>query len=182
MAQLGGTFDAEGVTPNAPRETLPPGKYMVQIVSSEMRDTKSGNGKMLAMELEVIDGQYQGRKLFENLNLVNPNDKAVEIAQRTLSSICRAVGKMQVSDSEELHFKPMVATVVVQPPGQDKQGTFREAQNRINGYSSSGGGAAAPAYNNAPQRPQGGGQQAALAQPAKPVAPWLQRKSNDVPF
>ena len=38
------------------------------------------------------------------------------IAQRTLSSICRAVGKLQVSNSEQLHLLPLVADVKVRPP------------------------------------------------------------------
>jgi hypothetical protein len=40
----------------------------------------------------------------------------VEIAQRTLSAICHATGKMQVTDSEQLHLIPMLADVTVQPP------------------------------------------------------------------
>jgi hypothetical protein len=46
---------------------------------------------------------------------VNNNPKAVEIAQQTLSAICRATGQLQVSDSEQLHLKPMTITVAVRP-------------------------------------------------------------------
>src|SRR3954469_14709774 len=101
MANLGGTFDATGVEPSAPREALPPGDYTVQIVQSEMRVTKAGNGRMLWLDMEVLEGQLQGRHVYDQLNLVNANPTAVEIAQRTLSAICHAVGKLQVADSEE---------------------------------------------------------------------------------
>jgi hypothetical protein len=40
----------------------------------------------------------------------------VEIAQRTLSAICHATGKMHVSDSEELHMIPMTIQVKIKPP------------------------------------------------------------------
>ena len=40
----------------------------------------------------------------------------MEIAQRTLSAICHATGRMQVQDSEELHLIPMIADVTVKPP------------------------------------------------------------------
>ncbi len=57
-----------------------------------------------------------GRKLFDRLNLVNANAQTVEIAQRTLSAICHATGRLQVQDSEDLHLIPMLADVTVKPP------------------------------------------------------------------
>ncbi len=42
MASLNGTFDASGVEPAAPMELLPPGRYVAQIVQSEMQPTKAG--------------------------------------------------------------------------------------------------------------------------------------------
>jgi hypothetical protein len=95
---------------------LPPGKYTVQIVNSEMRPTSNGLGQYLWLELDVLDGEHAGRKLFDRLNLVNANTQTVEIAQRTLSAICHATGKMQVTDSEQLHLIPLQADVTVQPP------------------------------------------------------------------
>jgi uncharacterized protein DUF669 len=116
MARLGETFDATTVEPNKPFEPLPPGRYLVQIVNSEMRPTKDGMGQLLWLELDVLEGEYAGRKLFDRLNLVNANPTTVEIAQRTLSAICHATGKMQVDDSEQLHLIPLIADVKVQPP------------------------------------------------------------------
>ncbi|MFM2005562.1 MAG: hypothetical protein RLZZ09_1217 [Pseudomonadota bacterium] len=116
MADFGHTFDASQVEPNTEYEVLPPGKYLAQIVNSEMRPTKDGLGAYLFLEIDILEGQYQGRKLFDRLNLSNPNTTAVEIAQRTLSSICRAVGRLQVNNSEQLHLLPFIADVRVRPP------------------------------------------------------------------
>jgi hypothetical protein len=110
MARLNEAFDATTVEPNKPLEPLPPGRYVVQIVNSEMRPTKDGMGQLLWLELDVLEGEYAGRKLFDRLNLVNANPTTVEIAQRTLSAICHAVGKMQVDDSEQLHLIPLMPT------------------------------------------------------------------------
>jgi hypothetical protein len=66
--------------------------------------------------LDILDGPYKGRKIFDQLNLVNPNPTTVEIAQRTLSAICHATGRMHVSDSEELHLIPMTIQVKIKPP------------------------------------------------------------------
>ena len=127
MARLNEAFDATAVEPNKPFEPLPPGRYVVQIVNSEMRPTKDGMGLLLWLELDVLEGEYAGRKLFDRLNLINNNPTTVEIAQRTLSAICHAVGKMQVDDSEQLHLIPLIADVKVQPPknGYDAQNTLR---------------------------------------------------------
>lgn len=115
MANLG-NFDASQVDPLATYEVIPPGKYLAQIVASEMRVTKDGQGQYLWLELDILDGALAGRKLFDRLNLVNNNPQTVEIAQRTLSSICHACGRMQVKDSDELHLIPIFVDVRVKPP------------------------------------------------------------------
>jgi hypothetical protein len=136
MAQLNQHFDASTVEPAAPRELLPPGRYTAQIVQSEMRPTKAGDGQMLWLELDVLDGPYQGRKLWDQLNLVNRNQQAVEIAQRTLSAICHAVGQIQVSDSEQLHFRSMEITLAVEADSRDKHlpAAEQRKQNKVKGY------------------------------------------------
>ena len=165
MANLGTTFDATSVDPTTSYEVLPPGKYTVQIVQSEMRPTKDGNGQYLWLELDVLDGPHQGRKLFDRLNLVNASAQTVEIAQRTLSAICHATGRLQVQDSQELHLIPMTANVTVQPP---KNG-YGES-NKIR-YQPLKDGQAAPPATAAPAKAP------APAAPAAPAtsfasAPW----------
>jgi hypothetical protein len=116
MARFDTSFDATSVEPSTPYELLPAGKYLAQIVESEMRVTKNGMGRFLWLMLDILDGEYKGRKIFDQLNLVNPNPTTAEIAQRTLSAICHATGKLQVSDSEELHLFPMTIQVKIKPP------------------------------------------------------------------
>ncbi|MEY3665388.1 MAG: hypothetical protein RLZZ153_1570 [Pseudomonadota bacterium] len=116
MARFDTSFDATSVEPTTAQELLPAGKYRAQIVESEMRVTKNGMGQFLWLMLDILDGEYKGRKIFDQLNLVNPNPTTVEIAQRALSAICHATGKMHVSDSEELHLIPMTIQVKVRPP------------------------------------------------------------------
>ncbi len=161
MARFDTSFDATGVEPTTAYEVLPAGKYRAQIIESEMRVTRNGMGQFLWLMLDILEGEHKGRKIFDQLNLVNPNPTTVEIAQRTLSAICHATGKMQVSDSEELHLIPMTIQVTVKPPR--------------NGYGESNGirymlpepGTATP---QAAKPPSGG---AAATAPAKMAsAPW----------
>lgn len=88
-------------------DPLPAGDYIVVIESSEMCDTKSGEGQYLKLGYQVIDGKFKGRKLFENLNLVNKNQQAEQIARRALNAICAAVDLPHVDDSAQLHNIPL---------------------------------------------------------------------------
>ena len=116
MARFDTSFDATSVEPTTAYELLPAGKYRAQIVESEMRVTKNGMGQFLWLMIDILEGEQKGRKIFDQLNLVNPNPTTVEIAQRTLSAICHATGRMHVSDSEELHLIPMTIQVKIRPP------------------------------------------------------------------
>ena len=138
-------FNAENVEPSAPREPVPAGWYKAVIAASEEKPTKAQTGSYLQMTVEIIEGEHAGRKVTERLNLNNPNATAVEIAQRTLSSICRAVGVMTPRSSDDLHDKPMMVKVKVKPGDANYS-----ASNEIDDY--------APA-NKAPATPvdSGGG-------------------------
>ena len=47
------------------------------------------------------------------MNLDNPSKKTVEIAEEQLARLCAALGLAQIEDSEELHDRPFIATVVI---------------------------------------------------------------------
>lgn len=106
-------FNAAEVSPESQFTPVPNGEYPVVITESEMKKTKNGEGQYLQLVLEIIEGHYKGRKVWERLNIVNKNQTAVEIAQRALSQICHAVNHLQLTDTVELHNKPMVAKLVV---------------------------------------------------------------------
>ena len=134
-------FNAADVEPQGSFEPIPAGWYSAMITDSEFKATKNGNGEYLQLRLDVIEGEHEGRVLFDRLNLNNPNQTAVEIAQRQLSAICRAVGIMTPSDSSELHDKPLKVKVSIRPAGNGY-----EASNEIKAYESAeGAGAPAPA-------------------------------------
>lgn len=125
MAQI--QFNAAQVSPESQFAPVPNGDYPVVITESEMKSTKSGEGQYLQLVLEIIEGPYKGRRIWDRLNLVNSNHTAVEIAQRTLSQICHAVNHLNLQDTVELHNKPMVAKVVVrQSPGYDDANEVKE--------------------------------------------------------
>ena len=122
-------FNAENVDPNAPRDPIPAGWYKAVIEATEEKPTKAQTGSYLQLTIQVIEGDHAGRKITDRLNLNNPNATAVEIAQRTLSSICRAVGVMTPRDSSDLMDKPMMVKVKVKPASGDYS-----ASNEIDDY------------------------------------------------
>ena len=142
MAFLGETFDATSVEPAQPRDNLPPGNYTAQVIESIMKETAKG-GQMLQLTLEIIDGPSKGRRVWDNLNIKNPNPTAQEIALRTLSAICLAIGKQHISDSEEIHFLPMTITVAVEVDNRDKELPPDEQRRRnvVKGYAAARDGA-----------------------------------------
>lgn len=140
MVKLNESFDAGSVEPRDDFAVLPDGEYLAHITESEMRDTKAGTGKYLQLTWEVLTGGYTGRLIWDRLNLQNPNQTAVDIAERALSSICRACGVMMVADSEELHLKPVLLKVKTRPARDGY-----DASSEIKAYSAPDPAAAAAA-------------------------------------
>lgn len=129
MAKL--TFDAANVEPAGDYEAIPPGRYNLMIIDSDMVPTKKGDGHYLKLTFKILEGNHAGRLLWSNLNLDNPNTKAVEIAQRELSAICRAIdlkGGVE-EDTEELHNIPLSAQVKIRP----EQNGY-PASNTVSGF------------------------------------------------
>ena len=141
-------FDAGTVDPTTTYEPIPAGWYKAVFTESEEKPTKAQTGSYLQLSAEIIEGEFQGRKLIERLNLNNPNSTAVEIAQRTLSAICRAIGVMTPRDSTDLHDKPFMVKVKVKP-GDGNYGP----SNELAGYEATNGGSAAPAASPAASAP-----------------------------
>jgi len=127
-------FNALEIEPATSYEPIPADWYKAVITETEEKPTKAQTGSYLQLTIEVIEGHHQGRRVFERLNLKNPKPVAVEIAQRSLSSICRSIGVNNPQNSEELMDKPLMIKVAVKPA----QGEYG-ASNEIKGYDAVGG-------------------------------------------
>lgn len=180
MASLQG-FDASQVPEQQEFSALPEGQYVVIATASEMKPTKNGQGQYLQMTFEVLDGPQKGRKVWARMNLVNSSQTAVDIANRELGAICRAVGIIKPNDSAELHNRPLLITAAVEIDERKREG------NVIKKYEAVNAGGAAPVGNAAPAgaAPWGAAQQPAqAAQPAvAPAAqPWAASAAGAAPW
>jgi len=115
MAMLPSVFNTDDHKEAAGFEPIPAGDYLAEIIKSEVKDTKDGTGKYISLHFKIVDGEYAKRLVFANLNIVNKNQQAVEIAQGELKSICVAVGfDGELEDTADLHSVPLGIKVAIQ--------------------------------------------------------------------
>jgi hypothetical protein len=126
-------FDSDSVKPAEDFAVLDAGKYPVQILSADMTQTKKQNGHYLAVKFVVLDGPAKGRNLWDNMNLDNPNETAVDIARRSLSALCKAtIGGDRFVNTNQLLQKTCVASVKIAKDGSNSirtYSTFADAQS-----------------------------------------------------
>jgi hypothetical protein len=131
MARMLSSFNAAENEKMGDFSAIPADDYVAKIVNSEMKETKNKDGHYLQLNFQVIDGEFNGRMIFERLNIQNKNSQTVEIAQKTLATICELCNVDLLDDSEQLHGVPMVIRVTV------KEATAQYSeQNEIKGYES----------------------------------------------
>lgn len=137
MVQLGVDFDPQGHEPRKVLEALPAGWYAMIIVASEGKDVKDKPGSALIELTLEMDERYhpelKGRKVFDRLNLWNPNPDAVDIANRTLATIARSIGLGVFKDSEQLHHKPLAVKLKIRPAREGY-----DTSNEVSGYDALG--------------------------------------------
>lgn len=171
MADLTGFNAAQYDDDSLDLEPIKPGVYKAVITESQMMDNSKGTGKFLMLTLQIIEGEFKNRRVWDRLNLIHPNETAVEIAKQSLANICRAVGVLTPRDSAELHDKPMSIRVV-----QRKREDNGEIANDVKAYAAA----------SKPVRIESGhllkGVEAALAGKASKRPQPTQDSGDDIPF
>ena len=103
MAFLDQEFDVKNMPESSGDfEPLPAGTYSARITNVDLKDTKAGNGQYLALRFDITGPTHQGRVVFSNLNIKNPNPKAEEIAHADLGDIMRAIGLAKFKNTDQL--------------------------------------------------------------------------------
>ena len=103
MAFLNTTFKTEELPQSENNfEPLPAGWYQVKVSGAELKTTKAGNGQYIAIKYDVLGPTHQGRVVFGNINVHNPNPEAERIGREQLGNLMRAIGLSEVSDTDQL--------------------------------------------------------------------------------
>lgn len=175
MANLGTMFNANAVAPatGEGQPVIAPGVYTAMMTESDPSQPNDKGNSYLKCIFEVMEGQHKGTKLTHRLNLWNQTPKAVEIATQEFSAMCHAVmdeaERSQVSDSSQLHGRPMEITVAVETFTKSDNTTGHS--NKITkfarlGTASAGMASVQPAVQAYAAQPQAGyANTAAVAQP-----------------
>ena len=146
---------------------IPAGNYTAEITRSEVKQTKDGRGSYLSLSFKIIEGDFAGRLIFQNITLTNANATAQNIGREQMAQLAGACGILQLQDSQQLHGKPIGIRVAIET---DKSGQY-EPRNSVKKFfplNSPSFGTPAP---TAPQAPQG------YAQPQAPAQgnPWARQ-------
>lgn len=132
-------YESSGTRDYSP---IPKGEYTIKCTDAETKTTRSG-GEMIAATFEVVGGEYDGRKVWNNYNIHNDSEKAQKIGREQVASWARACGKPNASSFDELLERKFIASIDIEK-GKDGYAD----KNRIVGYVMQG---SAPAPKAKPQ-------------------------------
>lgn len=140
-------------------QPIPDGWYQLESKDAVERKNKSNDGSHLSVVFTVLGGPHEGRLLWENFNIDNPNPTAQQIGLGELKRFMAAGGLAKLSAVEDLNGLVVWAKVAT-----DRKDPTR---NLIKAYRAEKPEAEAKAEAAKPTR---------SAVPAKPVAkPWARK-------
>lgn len=93
---------------------LPDDDYELEIIESDVKANSKGTGQNLDFKVQVASGPHKGVSFFGGITSIqHESAQAQAIAQGTLKALCEAAGVdfANLSDSEQLHFRPFWASV-----------------------------------------------------------------------
>ena len=102
MSFLDQAFEADALPQSGGYEPLPAGWYESNITGAELKTTKAGNGQYIAVKYTITGPSFQGRVVYGNINIKNPNPKAEEIGRSQLGDLMRSIGLAKVTDTDQL--------------------------------------------------------------------------------
>ena len=83
-------------------DLVAPGWYPAVIKNAEIKTTREGTGKYIALRFDIMGDKSAGRVVFSNINIRNANPKAEEIGVQQLGEIMRSTGLTKVVDTDQL--------------------------------------------------------------------------------
>ena len=118
MAQLNYTVDNTNMFESKGFELLPTGNYKVVIDDSDAYNNDKGN-TVVKLVFQIIEGQFNGRKLFDYLVVGQQVEEYAKIAQAKLNKICAVINVKEMTDTVVMHNKPLVIRVGIKKDKKD---------------------------------------------------------------
>ena len=166
MAFLSESFDVNELPQSTSNfDPLPAGWYSTSIQGAELKNTSAGTGQYIAITYAITGPTHQGRVVFGNLNIKNPNPKAEEIGRQQLGELMRAIGLSKVSDTDQLIGGQLQIKLAVTPERTDERtGKTYDPSNEVKGFKANAG-MVAPSAQAAPAAQASG----------KAAPPWAKK-------
>lgn len=171
-------FDTAAVQPSV-FDVLPEGEYAVRVSKVGVKINRANTGKTASIQLTVLDGDYKGRTVYDNLTVVMfdaDNDakkaQAQQIGRAQLAALLAACGKAGENNLANIVDRECFARVRVQPA----QGEW-EARNIVRGYRAPAGVVQHDTREPVRTAPPPVQQQAPAA-PAKGAPAFMQKKPS----
>lgn len=158
--KLGETYSAAELQPSQSYDLLPSGWYTAIITEAELKPTKAGTGEYIKCRYDITGPSGQGRVVFGNFNIKNPNPKAEEIGRQQLGDLMRALGLSAVHDTDQLINGHLSIKVDIRPASGEYG-----PQNEVKGWRS----------NTASLPPQPGKPDAPVGAATKASPPWAKK-------
>ena len=116
-------------------DPLEPGWYTAEVTAEKDKTSAAGN------EMNELEFTLASRKVWKTYNILHPDTKVRDIAQREISQLAAAAGLVAVADTKELIGSYVQICLKVVPANIEKG--FK-ARNDVTAYRSSDNSPAAP--------------------------------------
>ena len=109
----------QGLDPNVEESSgefhvVPAGKYPMVIINDNLAPAKSGNGTVLTVTFQIIEGPEAGNTIDLYLNIKNTSEIAQNIGQGTLKRLCTLTDvQYPPADTTLMYGKPIMGTIKV---------------------------------------------------------------------
>lgn len=163
MVDIAGTYDQNAEASSF--EVVPAGEYRAKIIEGDVKpiSSRENKGRCLVLTWQIETGPYDGRLVWQRLNLYAENmnnlDKVINIANSQFAEVRQATNKLTPSNTQELEHIPCTIRVAVKtdPTGQyDPQNEVKKVMP-VNGATSNAGGSQSGQQQRSAPADTGGG-------------------------
>jgi uncharacterized protein DUF669 len=126
----GNGFDFDPATEEGtqPFELVPKGKYTAEAVDAAIVDIKSGRGHMLKLTWVISGGEYDDRRIFQQIIVQHESEDAMKFGRQRIKDLCDACGiRDRVTDVSVFLHKQVQLQIGIE---EDKNGEY-DPKNKV---------------------------------------------------
>jgi hypothetical protein len=121
-------FDAVAEANAAPAKSfdaIKPGWYRAIVSDAIVKPNKAGTGRLVQATIEILDSEYDGRRVWHRFNFENPNEQAQEIGRRELGQAAKAAGLDKLTSPRQLIDRPLQVRLAIEKYNGEEQNVVK---------------------------------------------------------